>query len=126
MVMRIIEGFRLRRAARRYARLLGPRLLRDYGGGPHYTAAQILGSQAPGTFVSAFASFLSNNGQNSPFSSATDVISFGTDCSAIPLNDFGGTPCTSATALRTAVGWDDVTGVGTPNAQAFVDYFIPR
>jgi subtilase family serine protease len=99
--------------------------IEDASGAKHYTAAQILGSQAPGTFVSAFASFLSNNGQNSPFSSATDVISFGTDCSAVPLSDFGGTPCTSATALHTAVGWDDVTGVGTPNAEAFVQYFVP-
>ena len=41
MLMRLIEGFRLRRAARRCACLLGPRLLRDYGGGPHYAAAQI-------------------------------------------------------------------------------------
>src|SRR5690242_18429740 len=41
MLMRIVEGFRLRRAARRYARRLGPRLFRDYGSGPHYTAAQI-------------------------------------------------------------------------------------
>jgi subtilase family serine protease len=98
----------------------------DASGTKHYTSAQILGSQAPaGTFASAFANFLSNNGENSPFSSATDVISFGTDCSAVPANQQSGTPCTSATALHTAVGWDDVTGVGTPNAQAFVDYFIP-
>lgn len=41
MMMRIVMNVWLRRAARRYARLLGPRLLRDYGGGPHYTAAQI-------------------------------------------------------------------------------------
>ena len=34
-------------------------------------------------------------------------------------------PYTTATALHTAVGWDDVTGVGTPNAQAFVHSFIP-
>ncbi len=98
----------------------------DAGGTKHYTSAQILGSQAPaGTFATAFANFLSNNGQNSPFSSATDVISFGTDCSAVPANQQFGTPCTSATALHTAKGWDDVTGVGTPNAQAFVHYFIP-
>jgi hypothetical protein len=39
--MRIIEGVRLRRAARRYARLLGQRLSRDYGSGTRYTPAQI-------------------------------------------------------------------------------------
>jgi hypothetical protein len=49
----------------------------------------------------------------------------GTDCSAVPLSEGFGVPCASATALHTAVGWDDVTGVGTPNAQAFVHYFIP-
>lgn len=99
--------------------------VQDASGTEHYTAAQLLGSQAPQAFVSAIANFLSNNGQLSPFSSASDVISFGTDCSAVPLSDLGGTPCTSATALHTAVGWDDVTGVGTPNALAFVEYFIP-
>jgi len=98
----------------------------DASGTKHYTSAQILGTQAPaGTFETAFASFLSNDGANSPFSSAADVISFGTDCSAVPLSEGFGTPCTSAAALHTAVGWDDVTGVGTPNAQAFVHYFIP-
>ena len=100
--------------------------VQDASGTEHYTAARLLGSKAPQAFVSAIANFLSNDGQLSPFSSATDVISFGTDCSAVPLDDLGGTPCTSATALHTAVGWDDVTGIGTPNAQAFVDYFIPR
>jgi hypothetical protein len=37
------------------------------------------------------------------------VISFGTDSS-----------------LKTATGWDDVTGVGTPNAQAFADFFYAQ
>lgn len=27
--------------------------------------------------------------------------------------------------LKTKVGWDDVTGVGTPNAKAFADWFAP-
>lgn len=27
--------------------------------------------------------------------------------------------------LKTAVGWDDMTGLGTPNAEAFADYFAP-
>jgi subtilase family serine protease len=99
--------------------------IEDASGTKRYTSAQILGSQAPATFVTAFANFLNNNGTNSPFSSATDVISFGTDCSAVPLSDDFGTPCTSAKALRITKGWDDVTGVGTPNPVAFVDYFIP-
>lgn len=97
----------------------------DATGTKHYTPAQVLGPRAPRAFTSAVASFLSNDGAISPFSSATEVISFGTDCSAIPAIDFGGTPCTSTTALHTAPGWDDVTGVGTPNALTFVEHFIP-
>ena len=38
----------------------------------------------------------------------TYLITFGTD-----------------TGLKTAPGWDDVTGLGTPNAKAFADYFNP-
>jgi len=90
-----------------------------------YSPAQILGSKAPADFVSAIHSFPSDDGANSPFSSASDVISFGTDCSTLPAKSGFGTPCTSPAALQTAPGWDDVTGVGTPNAQAFADYFNP-
>jgi len=36
------------------------------------------------------------------------VLTFGTD-----------------SGLKTAPGWDDVTGLGTPNGQAFADYFNP-
>ena len=28
--------------------------------------------------------------------------------------------------LKTAVGWDNVTGNGVPNAQAFADYFFGK
>jgi subtilase family serine protease len=45
---------------------------------------------------------------NSPASTRWDVLTFGTDSS-----------------LKTAVGWDNVTGVGTPNGQAFVDAIAP-
>jgi hypothetical protein len=38
----------------------------------------------------------------------TYVVTFGTD-----------------SGLTTTKGWDDVTGVGTPNGQAFADYFKP-
>ena len=41
MTWTLLERFCLVLAARRYARLLGPRLARDYGGGGAYTAAQI-------------------------------------------------------------------------------------
>src|SRR5215469_10333177 len=45
---------------------------------------------------------------NSPFSTRWFVLTFGTDSS-----------------LGTAVGWDNVTGVGTPNGQAFVNAIAP-
>ncbi len=38
----------------------------------------------------------------------TYVLTFGTD-----------------SGLKTAVGWDDVTGLGTPNGKAFADFFNP-
>lgn len=45
---------------------------------------------------------------NSPGSTRWDVLTFGTD-----------------TSLTTAVGWDNVTGVGTPNGLAFVTAIAP-
>lgn len=45
---------------------------------------------------------------NSPSSTRWDVLTFGTDSS-----------------LTTAVGWDNVTGVGTPNGQEFVNAIAP-
>jgi subtilase family serine protease len=45
---------------------------------------------------------------NSPSSTRWDVLTFGTD-----------------TSLTTAVGWDNVTGVGTPNGLAFVTAIAP-
>ena len=45
---------------------------------------------------------------NSPFSTRWFVITFGTDSS-----------------LTTAVGWDNVTGVGAPNGKVFVDAIVP-
>ncbi len=45
---------------------------------------------------------------NSPFSTRWFVLTFGTDSS-----------------LVTAPGWDNVTGVGTPNGQAFVNALAP-
>jgi hypothetical protein len=34
-----------------------------------------------------------------------------------------GTLCNEKSALHTKIGWDNVTGVGTPNGQAFADAF---
>ncbi|HEV2198754.1 MAG TPA: protease pro-enzyme activation domain-containing protein [Bryobacteraceae bacterium] len=66
-----------------------------------YTASQLAASLGNTTsFYSAI--------YNSPFSTRWFVISFGTDSS-----------------LVTGPGWDNVTGVGTPNGIAFVDAIAP-
>ena len=82
-----------------------------------YNANQVLGGTAPGPFVSALWDY-------APLQYTSLVISFGTDCMALSPN-FGVTPCSSPSALKTKVGWDNVTGVGVPNAKAFVDAFKP-
>ena len=75
--------------------------IQDSTGKHQYSAKALVGN--PKTeFVSALWDYF-----------ATDdtalVLSFGTDGS-----------------LKTAPGWDDVTGVGTPNAQAFADFFYAQ
>jgi hypothetical protein len=55
-----------------------------------------------GTFVSAIWDYFA-------LDDTALIVSFGTDSS-----------------LKTAAGWDNVTGVGTPNAQAFADYFYAQ
>jgi subtilase family serine protease len=85
-----------------------------------YSASQVIGGTtpppvAPGKFVSALRDYAS-------LQDTELVISFGTACTAVP--GFG-TPCNSPTALHTKVGWDNVTGVGTPNAKVFADSFHP-
>jgi subtilase family serine protease len=69
----------------------------DASGTTNYSADQ-LAAPLDGTtnYYSAF--------YNSPFSTRWFVITFGTDSS-----------------LQTSSGWDDVTGVGTPNGAAFVN-----
>ncbi|SPF46945.1 hypothetical protein SBA1_70010 [Candidatus Sulfotelmatobacter kueseliae] len=54
------------------------------------------------------------------------MISFGSDCADLPETDFDGTACTDPLALHTKKGWDNVTGVGTPNGQAFADSFYGK
>jgi subtilase family serine protease len=94
-------------------------VIQDSSGTTNYTPAQVVGGPndvLSGKFVSALWDY--------PFYQLTAlVISFGTDCAAVP--GFG-TPCDSSSALRTKVGWDNVTGVGTPNANAFADYFFGK
>jgi subtilase family serine protease len=83
-----------------------------------YTPSQVLGGVTPAEFVSAIWDY--------PFVEDTAlVLSFGTDCSTLPAGEPDGTTCNSSTALHTKVGWDNVTGVGTPNGKAFADAFKP-
>jgi len=96
----------------------------DSAGKTSYSAALVLGGPppaTPGKFVSAIWDY--------PFYPETPiVVSFGTDCSTLSPSFFGpydGTVCNVPNALHTKVGWDNVTGVGTPNAQAFADSFNP-
>ena len=89
----------------------------DASGTTAYNANAILGGFAPGKFVSALWDY--------PALQYTSlVISFGTDCGT--AYGFGFiTQCNQSTALHTKQGWDNVTGVGTPNAQVFADSFHP-
>jgi subtilase family serine protease len=81
-----------------------------------YTADQVLGGETNGAFYSAIWDY--------PYYDNTVlVISFGTDCATV--SGSSATVCTNPAALQTGPGWDNVTGVGTPNAQAFADSFKP-
>jgi subtilase family serine protease len=83
-----------------------------------YTAGQVLGDSSRGKFVSAIWDF--------PAELDTAVVlSFGTDCTAEGPAEFFGTLCSDPTSLHTKPGWDNVTGVGVPNAEAFADAFAP-
>ena len=89
----------------------------DSSGTTAYNANAIMGGDSMGKFVSAIwdYAFLQDTAL---------VMSFGTDCSQ--ADGFGFiTQCNSPTALHTKPGWDNVTGVGSPNAKAFADSFAP-
>jgi subtilase family serine protease len=75
--------------------------IKDSNGTTWYTAKELAGVSS-GDFVSGLWNY-------EALDDTTLVVSFGTD--------FG---------LKTAPGWDNVTGVGTPNAQAFADYFYGK
>jgi subtilase family serine protease len=75
-------------------------IIQDSTGFHHYSAAALA---APLDGTTTFYSGI----YNSPFDDEWDIITFGTDLS-----------------LRTKVGWDNVTGLGTPNGQAFADFFV--
>jgi subtilase family serine protease len=76
----------------------------------------VMGGVGYGNFVSAI--------WNYPSIQLTALaISFGEDCSQSIYSV--ATPCGTSSSLHTKVGWDNVTGVGVPNAQAFADFFAP-
>jgi subtilase family serine protease len=73
----------------------------DSHGTTHYSADDLAGPlDGVSNYVSAF--------YNSPFSSRYFVLTFGTDSS-----------------LTTGTGWDNVTGLGTPNGTAFINAIAP-
>jgi len=89
----------------------------DSSGTTAYNANAIVGGEAMGKYVTAIwdYAFLQETAL---------VISFGADCDQ--AYGFGFiVQCNQPNALRTKLGWDNVTGVGTPNGQAFVQAFIP-
>jgi subtilase family serine protease len=94
--------------------------IQDSAGSKNYGPSQALSGVPPALpfdFVSAIWDY--------PSADDTELLlSFGTDCTAVLSADLG-TPCNSPSALRTKSGWDNVTGVGTPNGQAFADFFKP-
>jgi subtilase family serine protease len=75
--------------------------IQDANGTTKYSAAQLAGNPTS-KFISALWDYF-------PLEDTAVIVSFGTDSS-----------------LKTAIGWDNVTGVGTPNAQAFADYFYGK
>ena len=77
--------------------------VQDSHGTKKYSAARLAGATpAEHQFVSALWDIFTEE-------ETAAVVSFGTD-----------------PGLKTTTGWDDVTGVGTPNAQAFADFFYAQ
>jgi subtilase family serine protease len=76
--------------------------IQESTGTNHYTAAQLAGPLGGTTkFYSVLWDF-------PLYQDTTYVLTFGTD-----------------SGLKTAPGWDNVTGLGTPNGKAFADFFNP-
>ena len=90
--------------------------IKETSGTNTYNAAAVLGPAGPAKFFTSIWDY--------PFYQDTAVVvSFGTDCDA---SGTFATPCNVPSALHTKKGWDNVTGVGTPNAQAFADSFYGK
>lgn len=75
--------------------------IQDSNGTTKHSAARLAGDPTT-KFISALWDYF-------PLEDTAVIVSFGTDSS-----------------LKTATGWDNVTGVGAPNAQAFADYFYGK
>ncbi len=89
----------------------------DASGTTAYNADAVMGGEGPGTFVSAIWDYAF-------IQDTALVISFGTDCSQAYGYGYV-TQCNTPGSLHTNKGWDNVTGVGVPNAKAFADSFAP-
>jgi subtilase family serine protease len=83
-----------------------------------YSPAQMLGGSVTGRYADAIWDY-------APLADTAVIVSFGMDCSAEGPAAFFGTLCTDPGPLKTKLGWDNVTGVGTPNGKAFADAFHP-
>jgi subtilase family serine protease len=90
----------------------------DASGTTTYSADSVMGSEGPADFISAIWDY--------PYLQDTAyVISFDADCNQSQFFVAYYTSCNTPAALHTKVGWDNVTGVGVPNAKAFADSFAP-
>jgi subtilase family serine protease len=94
--------------------------IQEPSGTNQYSAKEVLGGLSPTETPTMFVSALWDDDYDTAL-----VVSFGTDCSVQPIDSGFGTPCGDPAALHTRSGWDNVTGVGTPNGQAFADFFNP-
>jgi subtilase family serine protease len=93
--------------------------IQETTGTNNYDANNVMGGASAKKFVTALWDY--------PYLQFTSLaISFDSDCADLPADYFDGTPCTDPTRLHTKLGWDNVTGVGTPNGQAFADYFYGK
>jgi len=93
--------------------------IQESTGTKKYDLSNVMGGASAKKFVSALWDY--------PYFQFTALaISFDSDCADLPANFFDGTPCNDPTALHTKKGWDNVTGVGTPNAKTFADYFFGK
>ena len=90
----------------------------DSNGTTKYTADQVMGGEPTGKFVSAIWDY-------PVFLDTALAISFGTDCDM--AYGFGFiVQCNQPNALHTKLGWDNVTGMGVPNGQTFVQSFVGK